>query len=79
MDENVSVREKKVLFLQSKLSKENNSNKLIEIGKERCRTPKGLLVEPRQSVRRQEGFQLETHKLIIVRDSSTYLIIILST
>ena len=59
----MSVREKKVLFLQSKLSKENNSNKLIEIGKERCRTPKGLLVEPRQSVvRRQEGFQLETHK-----------------
>ena len=73
MDENVNVREKKVLFLQSKLSKENNSNKVIEIGKERCRTPKGLLVEPRQSVRRQEGFQLETHKLFVIRQHISLL------
>ena len=69
----MNVREKKVLFLQSKLSKENNSNKVIEIGKERCRTPKGLLVEPRQSVRRQEGFQLETHKLFVIRQHISLL------
>ena len=55
-----------------KANSAKRENKLIEIGKERCRTPKGLLVEPRQIVRRQEGFQLETHKLSVIRQHISY-------